>query len=331
MSAKLRVAITDSEYGSHEIEKRILSKIGAELVEFQCKTEDEVIRLCSDADGLLNQYAPITRRVIASLKAKVITRYGIGVDNIDVKAATEKNILVTNVVYDVTDVADHTLSLILSLVRKIPWIIKSSKNGEWDWRTFQSINRLKGKTVGIMGFGRIGRKVAQRLRGFEVELIGYDPYVPSKIFEDHRVERVDLETLLRKSDIVTVHAGLTEQTRHMIGEKELRRMKKDSFLINVSRGGIVDEKALYIALKEGWIAGAGLDVLEKEPPARDNPLLSLSNVLITPHIAWYSTSSIEEIQEKAAEDVARALSGQVPINLVNKEVLERKNILTPKG
>ncbi len=331
MSAKLRVAITDSEYGSHEIAKRILSKIGAELVEFQCKTEDEVIRLCSDADGLLNQYAPITRRVIASLKAKVITRYGIGVDNIDVKAATEKNILVTNVVYDVTDVADHTLSLILSLVRKIPWIIKSSKNGEWDWRTFQPINRLKGKTVGIMGFGRIGRKVAQRLRGFEVELIGYDPYVPSKIFEDHRVERVDLETLLRKSDIVTVHAGLTEQTRHMIGEKELRRMKKDSFLINVSRGGIVDEKALYIALKEGWIAGAGLDVLEKEPPARDNPLLSLSNVLITPHIAWYSTSSIEEIQEKAAEDVARALSGQVPINLVNKEVLERKNILTPKG
>jgi len=330
LSAKLRVAITDSEYGSHEIEKRILSRIGAEMAEFQCKTEDEVIRHCSDADGLLVTYAPITRKVIVNLKARVITRYGIGVDNIDVKAATKRNILVTNVVYDVTDVADHTLSLILSLIRKIPRIYWSTRKGEWDWRKFQPISRLRGRTVGIVGFGRIGRKVAERLKGFEVELIAYDPYVSAEVFKQYEVEGVELEALLRKSDIVTIHVGLTEETRHMISETEIGKMKRNAILINVSRGGIVDEKALHMALREGRIAGAGLDVLEKEPVTEGNPLLSLNNVVITPHIAWYSTSSIEEIQEKAAEDVARALSGQIPLNLLNKEVLERQGNLAPK-
>lgn len=325
MSRRFKVAVTDSEYDSHEIERRVLSKIDAELVQFRCRTEEEVIKYCSDADGLLNTYVPITRKVIENLKAKVITRYGVGFDNIDVRAATEKGILVTNVVYDITDVADHALSLILSLVRKIPWIHKSTKDGEWDWRKFQPITRLKGKTAGIIGFGRIGRKVAQRLKGFEVELTAYDPYVSPKIFREHKVKRVDLETLLKNSDIITIHVALTRETRHMIGEDELKKMRRDALLINVSRGGVVDEKALYTALKEGWISGAGLDVLEREPLTRDNLLPSLSNVIITPHIAWYSTSSIAEIQEKAAEDVARALTGQIPINLVNKEVLDRPN------
>ena len=323
MDAKFNVAVTDSEYDSHEIERRILSRIGAELVEFQCRTEDEVIRYCSDADGLLNTYVPITRNVIASLKAKVITRYGVGYDNIDIKAATEKGILVTNVVYDITDVADHAVSLVLSLVRKIPWINETTKNGEWNWRKHQPIARLKGKTVGIIGFGRIGRKAAQRLKGFEVKLIAYDPYVPPEVFKKDGVKKVDLETLLERSDIVTIHVALTEETHHLIGVDELRKMRRNALLVNVSRGGLIDEKALYEALKEGRIAGAGLDVLEQEPPASGNPLLSLENLIITPHIAWYSTSSLGEIQEKAAEDVARALTGQTPINLVNKEVLGR--------
>jgi len=322
LNKRLKVAITDSDYESHDIERGILSKIGTELVEFQCRTEDEVVRFCSDADGLLVQYAPITRRVLESLSAKVITRYGIGVDNIDVKAATERNILVTNVVYDVTDVAEHTLSLILSLVRRIPWIRSSTRAGEWDWRMWQPIERLKGKAIGIIGFGRIGRQVAQRLRGFEAELIAYDPYVPPEVFKEHRVERVDFETLLKRSQIVTIHVALTGETRHMIGEEELKKMRRDAFLVNVSRGGIVDEKALYKALKKGWISGAGLDVLESEPPKRGNPLLSLGNIVLTPHMAWYSTSSLTEIQEKAAEDVARALTGQIPLHLVNKEALK---------
>lgn len=261
--------------------------------------------------------------MIGRLDAKVITRYGIGVDNVDVQAATERGILVTNVVYDTTDVADHTLSLILSLVRKIPWVSNAARKGEWNWREFQPIMRLKGKTVGIIGFGRIGRKVAQRLRGFEVELCAYDPYVAADVFRDHKVKRVDLAALLRKSNIVTIHVALEERTRHMIGEQELKVMRRDALLVNVLRGRIVDERALYTALKENWIQGAGLDVLEKEPPVKNDPLLSLGNVIVTPHIAWYSTGTVSEIQEKAAEQVALALTGQVPPYLVNKEVLRK--------
>jgi len=321
---KFKVAITDAEYESHEIERQVLSKIGAELVKFQCKTEDEVIKYCSDADGLLNQYAPITRRVIKNLKnVKIIVRYGIGVDNIDIKAATKKGIMIANVIYDTTDVADHTLSLILSLVRKIPWVYESTRCGEWDWRKFQPISRLKGRTVGIIGLGRIGRKVAQRLRGFEVKLIAYDPYQSPEVFKEYLVESVDLDTLLKESDVITIHVPLTEKTRHMIGEDELEKMKSDALLINVSRGGIIDEKALYKALKNRWISGAGLDVLEREPMMKDNPLLELDNVVITPHMAWYSISSIAELQRKAAEQVAKALTGEIPENLVNREVLKR--------
>ena len=319
---RFKVAITDSDHESHEVEKRILSRIGADLVEFRCLTEEEVIRYCGDADGLLTSYAPITRRVIERLNAKVIARYGIGVDNIDLKAATEKGILVTNVIYDVTDVADHTLSLILALVRKTPWTHESTRNGEWNWRKAQPLTRLKGKTGGIIGFGKIGQKVAQRLKGFEVELVAYDPYLPLETFEGHGVKKVDLETLLEKSDVITIHVALTEETDHMMGEPEFRKMKKNAFVINVSRGKVIDEKALYAALEGGWISGAGLDVLENEPLTKDNPLLGLENVIITPHIAWISTSSIVEIQEKAAENVARALSGQIPLSLVNKEALE---------
>jgi D-3-phosphoglycerate dehydrogenase len=324
---KFKVVITDSDYGSHEIEEEVLSSIGADLVKFQCKTEDDIIRCCSDADGLLNQYAPITRRVIENLqRARIIVRYGVGVDNIDIKAATERGIFVANVIYDITDVADHTLSLILSLSRKIIWADRNVKENRWDWKSVQPISRLKDKTVGIIGFGRIGRKVAQRLKGFEVKILSYDPYVPEEIFREYGVEKVDFETLIKESDIITVHTPLTDETRHMIGEKELRSMKREAILINVSRGGIIDEKALYKALKERWISGAGLDVLEVEPPSKDNPLLRLDNVIITPHMAWYSNKSLDEIRRKAAEEVARALSGQIPMNLVNRDMLKKLNL-----
>jgi D-3-phosphoglycerate dehydrogenase len=324
---KFKVVITDSDYGSHEIEEEILFSVGADLVKFQCKTEDDIIRCCSDADGLLNQYAPITRRVIENLqRAKIIVRYGVGVDNIDIKAATERGIFVANVIYDITDVADHALSLILTLVRKIVWADRNVKENRWDWKAVQPISRFKDKTVGIIGFGRIGRKVAQRLRGFEVKIVSYDPYVPEEIFREYGVEKVDFKTLIKESDIITVHTPLTDETRHMIGEKEFRSMKREAIMVNVSRGGIIDEKALYEALKEGWIAGAGLDVLEEEPPDKDNPLLRLDNVIITPHMAWYSNKSLDEIRRKAAEEVVRALSGQIPVNLVNRDMLKKLNL-----
>lgn len=322
---RYRVAITDSEYGSHEPEWAVLSKLDVELVKFQCRTEDDVIKNCRDADALLNQYAPITRKVIDHLeRAKVIARYGIGVDNIDLKAATEKGIFVANVVYEIYDVADHTVGLILSLVRKIPWASQSTRLGEWDWKKFQPVMRLRGKTVGIVGFGRVGREVAERICGFGVEVIAYDPYLPLKVFQERHVEKVDMETLLKRSDIITVHVALTEKTRHMIGRDELRKMKKTAILVNASRGAVIDEAALYTALREKWVASAGLDVLEREPLTRDNPLLGLDNVVITPHMAWYSIDSLTEIQRRAAEEVARVLRGQPPKSLVNREVLKTK-------
>ncbi|MEM2026569.1 MAG: C-terminal binding protein [Candidatus Bathyarchaeia archaeon] len=321
---RFKVAIKDSGYESHDVEEEVLSRVGAELAIFQCRSEEEVIEYCGDADALLNTYAPITRRVIENLqKVKVIVRYGIGVDNIDLKAATEKGVFVANVIYDVTDIADHTVGLILSLIRKIPLADGSVKSGLWDWKVTRPISRLKGKTVGIIGFGRIGRKVAQRLRGFEVKILSYDPYVPESLFAEYHVEKVDFDTLIRESDIITIHVPLTNETRHMIGEKEFKSMKRGAIIINTSRGGVIDEQALYKALKEGWIAGAGLDVLEKEPPEKDNPLLKLDNIIVTPHMAWYSNDSLYEIRRKAAEEVARVLSGQIPVNLVNREVLEK--------
>jgi len=322
-SKRFKVAITDAEYASHEPEREVLSKLDVELVKFQCRTEDDVIKYCGDADALLNQYARIPRRVIDSLSnVKIIARYGVGVDNVDLKAATEKGIFVTNVVYDICDVADHVLALMLSLIRKVPWARQSVKGGKWDWKEFQPIARITGKTVGIIGFGRVGREVAARIKGFGTHVIAYDPYVSREIFEKSDVKNVDLETLLKESDAITIHVLLSDETRHMIDENRLRKMKKTAVLINASRGAVIDENALYKALKEGWIAGAGLDVLEKEPPARDNPLFELDNIVVTPHMAWYSTSSLTEIQTKAAEEVARVLSGKLPVSLVNKDVLK---------
>jgi D-3-phosphoglycerate dehydrogenase len=323
---KYKVAITDAEYESHEPEREVLSKLNVELVKFQCSTEDEVIKDCWDADALLNQYAPITRRVIERLKnARIIVRYGIGVDNIDLKAATERGIFVANVVYEICDVADHTVALILSLARKIPWVNQKVKEGRWDWREVQPVERIKGKTLGIIGFGRIGREVAARMKAFGTEIIAYDPYMPTETFEKKDVKKVDLETLLSTSDIIVVHVPLSKETHHLINEKRLSMMKKTALLVNTSRGSVVDEAALYKALKKGWLTAAALDVLEKEPPEKDSPLLRLNNVLITPHMAWYSTSYLTEIQTKAAEEVVRVLSGQTPRNLVNKDVLNRLN------
>jgi len=323
MSKKFKVAITDAEYPSIDIEKKVLSKLNVELVKFQCKTEDELIKNCKDADALLNQYAKITQNVIEHLdNVKIIARYGVGVDNVNLNAATKKGIFVTNVVYDICDVADHTITLMLALTRKLFFVDKSVKKLEWDWKKFHPITRIKGKTVGIIGLGRVGRQVAKRINCFDVTILACDPYISSDIFRKYNANCVDLDTLLHQSDFVTLHIPLNDETRYMISTNQLKKMKKTAILINAARGGIVDEEALYKALLENEIAGAGLDVLEKEPVEKDNPLLKLDNVIITPHMGWYSEDSVDEVQKIAAEQVLMSLQGKVPTNLVNKEVLK---------
>jgi len=321
---KFKVVITDAEYPSFDIEKKVLSKYNVDLVKFQCKTEEELISKCKDADALLNQYAKITPNVIENLDhVKIIARYGIGVDNIDLDAASKKNIFVTNVVYDICDVADHTIMLMLALTRKLFFVDKSIKKFEWDWKKFHQITRIKGKTVGIIGLGRVGRQVAKRLIGFDVNLLAYDPYIPVDVFKTYNAKKVDYTILLEQSDIITVHVPLNKETRNMISTNQLKKMKKKAILINAARGGIVDEKALFKALMKKEIAGVGLDVLEEEPIQKDNQLLYFDNVIITPHMGWYSEDTVDEVQRIAAEQVLQCLEGKIPANLVNKDVLKK--------
>jgi len=319
---KPRIVITDCDHPSVEIEKEILSEIDPEFILAQCKTEDEVIEVAKDADGIINQYAPITRRVIESLKrCKVIARYGVGVDNIDVEAATEHKIIVANVPdYCIDEVSTHTLALILACARGIILLDSKIKEKKWDFTLAKPLFRTQGKILGLFGLGNIARAVAKKASGFGFKIIAYDPYV-SKVNDG--IELVEFSKLLPDSDFVSIHVPLTDETRHSFGENELKAMKKTAYLINTARGPIVDEKDLYKALKNRWIAGAALDVMEKEPPDWENSLLKLDNLIITPHISFYSEESYVELKTKAAKAVLSVLKGELPPAFVNPQAVEK--------
>ncbi len=316
-----KVVITDCDHPSVEIEKKILQEINPEFTLENCKTEEDVIAVASDADGIFNQYAPFTRKVIESLKrCKVIVRYGVGVDNIDIEAATKHHIIVANVPdYCVDEVSTHALGLILASARKMTFLDRKVRERIWDFTIAKPLFRTQGKMLGLFGLGRIARMVARKALGFGFTVLAYDPYVSQANSE---IEMVPLERLLSDSDFLSIHVPLTNETKHSFGEDELKRMKKTAFLINTSRGPIVDERALYIALKEKWIAGAALDVMEKEPPDWENPLLKLDNLTITPHISFYSEESYSELKTKAAEAVLSVLKGKPPRAVVNPQVLQ---------
>lgn len=296
----------------------------------QCRTEEELIEACKDADGLLNQYAQLTRRVIESLdKCKVIGRYGVGVNTVDLQAATDKGICVVNVPdYCMDEVSDHAMALLLACARKVVLMNNEVKRGNWDYKVSVPIYRLRGRNLGLISFGRIAQALAQKAQVFGLNLLAFDPYIPEEVAAKFNVKLVSLEELLKESDFISIHAPLTAETEHLIGEKELQSMKKSAFIINTGRGPVIDERALIKALQEGWIAGAGLDVLETEPVSPDNPLLKMDNVIINPHAAWYSEEAGIELQAKAARGVAEVLQGYLPQNLVNKEVKDKLNLKT---
>ncbi len=325
------VVTTDYNFGNLDIEKAILSEIGAELIPRQCHSEEEVIEACRMADGIFNQAVPMPRRVIESLeRCKVIARYGIGFDTIDVEAATQKGICVTNVTdYCIEEVAIHALALFLACARKIVILNREVKRGNWCSGVPQlprPIFRLEGQTFGLIGFGNIGRSLANKIKPLGLKIIANDPYIPREIGQTYGVELVSLEEVLRQSDYVSLHLPLNAETRNLIGESQLKWMKPTAFLINTARGPIIDEKALIKALKEKWIAGAALDVLEKEPPEPNNALLTLDNVILTPHAAWYSEDSVPELRRKAALNIRQVLEGYYPKYLVNPEVKAKVNL-----
>jgi D-3-phosphoglycerate dehydrogenase len=264
----------------------------------------------------------VTADVIAGLqKCRIISRVGTGLDAIDIPAATQRGIWVTNVPdYSVDEVSTHAVALLLAYARRIPSLVESTRRGSWDKMFVRPIQRLRGQTLGLVGFGRIGQAVADKARGFGLAIIVYDPYVEAQKLEALGVRPVDLETLLRTSDYISLHAPLTDSNQHIINAQALAQMKPTAFLINTARGALIDEDALVKALRDRQIAGAALDVFAVEPPAPDHPLLREERAMITPHIAWYSEAANHDVRVRGAEEVVRVLRGErpnYPVNNVN--------------
>ena len=285
--------------------------------------EDEVIARTRDADALVTSASPVTRGVMGALEGlKVVVRTGVGYDVIDVKAATELGVIVVNVPdIWVREVANHALALLLAWNRKIVTLDRQVRAGVWTAGVpGDRTGALHGETVGIVGLGNIGSAFARRVAAFETRVIACDPYVDDARFAALGVERVSLQALAERSDYVSVHTLLNAETRHLIGEAFFRRMKPTALLINTSRGPVVDERALYQALVDKRLAGAALDVWEREPVAADNPLLTLDTVIATPHAAYFSSAAVAQVPRRCGEEVARVLTGQRPRNVVNPEV-----------
>jgi D-3-phosphoglycerate dehydrogenase len=320
------IFIADYDFGDVEIERDIVERAGFTLSAAQCKTEDEVISLGRDADGVLTQYARIGERAIdAFTRCRVIARYGTGVDIVDVEAATRKGIQVTNAPNDwcSDEVADHAISLWLGAARKICAYDGATRRGEWHWQTGQPIWRFRGRVLGILSFGAIARGIAERARPFGVEVWAHDPFVEAAVMRQHSVRPVSFDELVAGSDYLIIQAPLTSQTHHLFNRATLRQMKPTAILVNTARGPIVEDAALYEALENGWIAGAALDDLEEEPAKQrdwrpSNPLLQLPNVIVTPHAAYYSEESIGTVRRIAAEEAVRVLSGLPPRSPVNR-------------
>ena len=286
-------------------------------------TADEVIGKARDADAIVDVYSPITRAVLSALEGlKTVVRTGVGYDVIDVPAATELGVIVVNIPdLWIREVANHALGLLLAWNRKIIALDRGVHGGVWGVAAMgPRTGSLHGETVGIVGLGNIGSAFARRVAAFETKVIASDPYLDDHRFKELGVERVTLEALAERADYVSVHTLLNAETRHLIGEAFFRRMKPTAILINTSRGPVVDEQALARALQEKRLAGAALDVWETEPIGADNPLLKMDNVIATPHAAYFSSAAVAQVPRRCGEEVARVLTGQRPLNVVNPEI-----------
>jgi len=322
VNIKYRILITSNSFGEVTDEGiKALEPYAAEIIRRPGPlTEVELMQLIKDVDAVIASHDPFTRRVIERAeKLKVIARHGIGYSEIDVEAATEKGIYVTYtpIPEEFDSVAEFTVGLILALLRKIPQADRTLKGRSWARKPFIG-SMLKGKTVGIIGLGNIGRRVAKLLTPFGPTILAYDPYVSENIAKEYGARLVNLETLLKESDIITIHASLTKETRGLLGERELEIMKPGVYVINTAREPIFPRNVLLKGLRDGKIAGAAIDVYEYEPPNLDDPLFKLDNVITTPHIAAYTREALRKMDITVAEDVINVLTGKPPKYPVNK-------------
>jgi len=306
------IAVTDSVFPTLDPAKAALARLNPTYRMAKSASADDILAVARDADALLITYAKITREIIGQLtKCKAIGRFGLGVDNIDLPAAKEKGIAVNYVPdYCIREVSDHTMALLLSLIRKVPLSNKLVQAGRWEMPAVVPIRRIEGTVLGLVGFGHIPRLVAPKAQAFGIKVIAYDPFAKAELFKAANVESVDFDTLLQRSDYVSVHAPLIAQTRGMMNANAFAKMKKGAYIVNTARGPLIDEPALIAALDAGQVGGAGLDVVATEPLAKDSPLLGRDNVIVSPHTAFYSIEALEELQSKCASDVARVLSGE---------------------
>jgi D-3-phosphoglycerate dehydrogenase len=318
--ATLKVVVTDDRYGSYDEENTVLKEIGVSVEVHDQMDEAETVRVLKQADGILLNLHPLPAAVIDKLeKCRVISRYGVGYDNVDVQSATSKGIWVARVPdYCLEDVSDQAIALLLGCVRKVAFKDRRIREGAWNLHKEQPSYRVAGKTLGLVGYGAIARTLHRKMSGFGLErVLVFDPYLDPKKISENGAESVSLHKLLKEADYVSVHAPLNEETRGMIGGRELALMKKTAILVNTSRGPLLEQKAVADALAGGKIAAAGLDVFETEPLPPDSPLLKLDNAILSDHAGWYSEESVAELKTKAARNVLAVLKGGKPIYPVN--------------
>jgi D-3-phosphoglycerate dehydrogenase len=306
------IAFTENIFPTLDPAEAALARLNPTLRMAKSTSAEDILEVARDADAILVTYAKLTGDLIRQLtRCKAIGRFGLGVDNIDLAAAMEKGIAVNYVPdYCIREVSDHTVALLLALIRKIPLSNRLVQDGRWEMPAVVPIRRIEGTVLGLLGFGNIQRLVAPKAKAFGMKVIAFDPYAKPELFMAAGVESVDFDTLLKTSDYISVHAPHTPQTRGMMNAEAFAKMKKGAYVVNTARGPLIDEPALIAALDSGQVGGAGLDVVAVEPLAKDSALLGRDNVILSPHTAFYSIEALDELQSKCASDVARVLSGE---------------------
>lgn len=314
MSKKFLVAQVDFDYPDNEIERKIIEAAGGELISAHLSEPDEIVNFCKDADALIVQYAQITKEILQQLpNCKIVSRYGIGIDNVDVHGAKELGIFVSNnPQYCIDEVSDHAFGMMMTLLRQISHGTDHIRKGIWDFTKLTPIKACSETIVGIFGFGNIGRRFAKKAKVFGFKCIAYDPYVEDSVFIEEQVEQVSFDQLLSKSDCITIHCALTPKTTNIFSEVAFSKMKNGSYLVNTSRGPVVDIEALVFALQSNKIRGAALDVLSEEPPKSLKSIIDLPSLILTPHIAFYSETSIIELRTSITNQVVQVMNGETP-------------------
>jgi D-3-phosphoglycerate dehydrogenase len=320
------VVIAYADFPDTDLEDDVLKAIGATIVRLSGLETPAQLAAARQADALMVSVQSVPASLLNSMsRCRIVSRMGTGLDTIDIPAATARGIWVTNVPdYAVDEVSTHAITLLLALARRLPRMLESTQQGAWDSSLARPFPRLKGQTLGVLGFGRIGRATAAKARGLGLAVIAHDPYVSAQTIEALGAQAVDAEPLWRESDFLSLHTPLTDETRRIVNAQTLARMRPAAFLINTARGALVDEAALLQAVRSGQIAGAALDVLSVEPPPPDHPLLHDEHILITPHYAWYSEAASREVRVSAAEEIVRVLRGERPRCPANQIVEQQK-------